>query len=79
MPRSARTRGAASVRVTLYYQSIPPYYLKQRFTRAGGPETKRLGYFTSHLNVRGTPVEGWKLLVKCAARGLEEASSRPCA
>ncbi|MBA3242241.1 MAG: hypothetical protein H0T60_13515, partial [Acidobacteria bacterium] len=78
VPLSARTRGAASVRVTLYYQSIPPYYLKQRFTRADGPATKRLGYFTSHLNVKGTPIEGWKLLVRCAARGLGEGGSRAC-
>lgn len=66
------------MRVALYYQSIPPYYLKERFRWADGPETQRLGYFASHLNVKSTPVEGWKLLVKCATRGLAEAQSRPC-
>jgi hypothetical protein len=78
VPLDARTRGAATVRVALYYQSIPPYYLKERFKWADGPETQRLGYFASHLNVKNTPVEDWKLLVKCATRGLSEARSRPC-
>ena len=47
----------------LYYQSIPPYYLQQRFTTASGPNTQRLHYLTSHLNVDGTHIENWKLAV----------------
>jgi Cytochrome P460 len=50
------------VQATLYYQTIPPYYLYQRFTAApGGDATKRLYYLTSNLNLTGTPVKNWKL------------------
>jgi len=45
-----------NVKVTLYDQSIPPFYLQQRFRDANrGPakkaEIERLYYLTSHLNV----------------------------
>ncbi|HZI18638.1 MAG TPA: cytochrome P460 family protein [Pyrinomonadaceae bacterium] len=58
------------VRATLYYQSIPPYYLADRFRNApDGPATRRLYFLTSNLNTKGTPIEGWKLkLVSAAAR-----------
>jgi hypothetical protein len=36
-----RARGAASVSVTLNYQAIPPFYLRDRFTSAS--ESKRKG------------------------------------
>ncbi|HSB12640.1 MAG TPA: cytochrome P460 family protein [Blastocatellia bacterium] len=52
------------VKATLYYQSIPPYYLTQRFEGApNAPGTQRLFYLTSRLNVKGTPIENWKLMV----------------
>jgi hypothetical protein len=52
------------VQATLYYQTIPPYYLNQRFTAApNGDATKRLYYLTSNLNLSGTPVKDWKLPV----------------
>ncbi|HOY05358.1 MAG TPA: hypothetical protein PLO67_08150, partial [Saprospiraceae bacterium] len=56
--------------VTMYYQSIPPYYLQQRFVTAPfGPATQRLYYLTSHLNTTGTAIEDWKLpLVTMATR-----------
>ena len=59
-----------SVQVTMYYQSIPPYYLQQRFVTAPfGPATQRLYYLTSHLNTTGTAIEDWKLpLVTMATR-----------
>ncbi|GIW09496.1 MAG: hypothetical protein KatS3mg061_0553 [Dehalococcoidia bacterium] len=50
--------GAARVEVRLHYQSIPPYYLRDRF-RTQGPETARLAYITSRLNLKGSPIEGW--------------------
>ncbi len=54
-----------SVRATLYYQSIPPYYLQQRFEDVPeGPEgdaRRRLYYLASNLHVRGTSIEDWKL------------------
>lgn len=61
------------VRATLYSQSIPPYYLQQRFTDAtAGPahknEIQRLYYLTSHLNTgQGVPIENWKLPLVTAA------------
>ena len=63
------------VQVTLYYQSIPPFYLQQRFQDASvGPgnrdDINRLFYLTSHLNLNdakseaGDPVlQGWKLMI----------------
>jgi hypothetical protein len=52
-----------SVRATLYYQIIPPYYLQQRFTGGKGEATKRLYYLTSNLNLRGTALDGWKIRI----------------
>ncbi|HEV7766546.1 MAG TPA: cytochrome P460 family protein [Thermoanaerobaculia bacterium] len=52
-----------SVRATLYYQIIPPYYLQQRFAGSNGAATKRLYYLTSNLNLKDTPLEGWKVRV----------------
>jgi hypothetical protein len=52
------------VKATLYYQSIPPYYLMQRFEQAPtGDGTRRLYYLTSNLKVKGTPIENWKLFI----------------
>lgn len=42
-------------------QSIPPYYLMQRFEGApNAPGTQRLFYLTSRLNPDGTHIEDWK-------------------
>ena len=51
------------LRATLYYQSMPPYYLLNRFrTAPNGDATRRLYYLTSNLtsnlNPAGTAVEG---------------------
>ncbi len=78
IPLTERTRGAVAVMAVLYYQSIPPYYLRDRFTIGKGPETKRLAYITSHLTVQGTPLEDWKLSLVCAVRGLSDTASAPC-
>src|SRR6185436_13405923 len=40
IPFNARSESIVAVRVTLNYQSIPPYYLKQRFAIGRGPETQ---------------------------------------
>jgi hypothetical protein len=62
-------------RAELYNQSIPPFYLQQRFQDASrGPgrkeDTQRLYYLTAHLNLddatneQGEPVlKGWKLRI----------------
>lgn len=52
----------ASVRVTLYYQAIPPFYLQDRFcTTPTKPDTGRLFFLAGHANLEGTRAEGWKL------------------
>lgn len=57
-------RSKLTVKARLYYQSIPPYYLMQRFEQApNAPGTQRLFYLTSRLNPRGTYIENWKLLI----------------
>jgi hypothetical protein len=72
----------ARVQVTLYSQSIPPFYLQQRFNDAHrGPaaqdDIQRLYYMTSHLNVDGAtdeagerPMQDWKLIIARASRDL---------
>lgn len=51
-----------SVRATLYSQSIPPSWLHQRFSTApDGLATRRLYYMASRLDLKGTPMENWKL------------------
>ncbi len=57
----------ARIQARLYSQSIPPYYLQQRFADASvGPaaqdQIRRLYYLTSHLNAgRETRIAGWKV------------------
>ena len=59
-----------TVVATLYYQSIPPAYLQDRFTTVQGKDTRRLHYLTSHLNQAGTHIEKWKLLVDSQRRSI---------
>jgi len=64
VPLHGREAKDLLVTATLYYQTIPPYYLKMRFDQAAEyPATKRLYYLTSNLKTSGTPIEGWKLLI----------------
>src|SRR5882672_3785570 len=78
IPLNDQTRGAVSVRVTLNYQAIPPYYLKDRLTIGKGAETERLAYLASHLTVAGTPIENWKLRLVCTTRKLDDTKSSAC-
>ena len=78
IPLTDQTRAIVAVRVSLNYQAIPPYYLKDRFTIAKGPETQRLAYLSSHLSLGGTPIENWKLTVACGTRGFDDQESRTC-
>jgi hypothetical protein len=56
------------IRATLYYQAISPYFLRRLFeTAPDGPATRRLHYLCSHVNLRGTPIENWKLRIASAA------------
>lgn len=52
-----------SVQARLFYQSIPPYFLNDRFTASRGPATERLYYLTSNVNLAGTQMEGWKIAI----------------
>jgi hypothetical protein len=64
-----------SVRATLYYQALPPYYLANLFgTAADGPATRRLHSLIGHLDLKGTPIEGWKLKLTSATA---EVGKRP--
>jgi hypothetical protein len=55
---------AAAVNATLYYQSIPPYYLRQRSEEGHGPDTARLITFTNQLNTSQYPeIANWKLKI----------------
>lgn len=61
-----------TVSVALYHQSIPPYYLKQRFeTAPQGPATQRLYYLASHLKTKGKLIEDWKLRIQGDSRTLQ--------
>ncbi len=75
---------AHSVEVTLYNQSIPPFYLQQRFRDANvGPaesdEIKRLYYLTSHTNLNDTVdsdgrqvIKDWKFYITSASEILDQ-------
>jgi hypothetical protein len=68
LPRGIDT-SRLTVKATLYYQSIPPYYLMQRFEQAPNAEgTKRLFYLTSRLKTKGTHIENWRLKIASAQR-----------
>ena len=55
---------AVAVNATLYYQSIPPYYLRQRAEEGHGPDTARLITFTNQLNTSQYPeIANWKLKI----------------
>lgn len=74
------TLDAISVTAQLYYQAMPPYYLRQRFEQApDGPATQRLYYLTSGLDVTKTPFPGWKLLVAQATAEGAAPSAPPLA
>ncbi|HEV3122638.1 MAG TPA: cytochrome P460 family protein, partial [Isosphaeraceae bacterium] len=47
------------VMARLYYQSLPPSYLKMRFETAKGDATQRLHYLTSHLSLQNTRMKDW--------------------
>jgi len=70
IPLNRKTAKAASVRATLYYQSIPPYYLFERATDARGTDTNRLVRFTREIKLDGTPVKNWKLPIASAQQQL---------
>jgi hypothetical protein len=53
-----------AVQATIYYQSIPPYYLRQRSRDGRGSDTARLVKFASLLRVDKYPeIADWKLTI----------------
>ncbi len=69
IPLSALAARNVTIKATLYYQSIPPYFLNDRFTQApNAPATQRLFYLTSNLQTKGTPIENWKFQITSASQ-----------
>jgi hypothetical protein len=57
-------RDKLSIRATLYYQAIPPYFLHALFTTSpDGPATQRLHFLCSNMKLAGTAIEDWKLQI----------------
>jgi hypothetical protein len=57
-----------TVTATLWSQTIPPYYLRDRFTGANGDATKRLKYLTTNVKLADTKLQNWKVFVASATR-----------
>jgi hypothetical protein len=60
---------AVRVQATLYYQSLPSYYLQDRF-KTPGPNGQRLEYLAGHLDLSETPLKDWKLRIAGAEAGV---------
>ncbi len=81
VPLSA-IEGWTRVRARLYYQTIPPYYLRDRFQTAlpanqrfpKERDMNRLIHMASRLNLDGSPAENWSLAVAAPA---EKARGAP--
>jgi mono/diheme cytochrome c family protein len=71
VPLAGKVGNAAVLRATLYYQSIPPYYLRDRSQDAKGVDTQRLQFFARNLNVKGTPVDGWRLAIATVSANVQ--------
>ncbi len=53
-----------SVKASLYYQALPPYYLQNLYATApNGQATKRLYAIASRLNLKNSPIADWKLKI----------------
>ena len=58
--------GPVKVTARLHYQSIPPRYLRDRFSSAQGEATQRLFYITSRLKTEATAIQNWRLTIASA-------------
>jgi cytochrome c553 len=75
VPLDPRITRPVTVTATIYYQTIPPYYLEQRFANAPqGTFTKSLKYYVDNMDtnfvdsrwsllLREAPIKNWKLMV----------------
>lgn len=83
VPFKLRTTQPITVTATLYYQTIPPYYLEQRYNGAPmGTVTKSLKYYVENLNVNRVdpdwklllneaPVKDWKLMIATRSKTIK--------
>ena len=53
----------AQIRVQLFYQATPPFYLQDRFCTAKGTDKDRLSFIVSRMNLDGTAAQDWKLQI----------------
>ena len=51
------------ISATLYYQSLPPYFLEELAKNPDGEATQRLLFLLDRLNLKGTAIENWKLKI----------------
>jgi len=75
VPLDPRNTAPVTVSATIYYQTIPPYYLEQRYANApDGQFTRSLKYYATNLNVNyidprwrlflnEAPIKDWKLFI----------------
>jgi hypothetical protein len=61
IPLAELPAAPAFVQATLYFQSIPPFYLQDRFCTSRSADTERLYYMAGHLDTSQPPVQDWKL------------------
>lgn len=70
MPANIAAR-AKLVRAVLNYQSIPPYYLKDRFDIGGNnPATAQLRALVTNVDYTKTAAKGWKVPVASVTRAI---------
>lgn len=82
IPLSMKLTQPVTVTATIYYQTIPPYYLRQRFTGAPqGVFTQSLKYYVDQLDtskifddwkplLNEAPIKDWKLRITSATKTL---------
>jgi hypothetical protein len=61
LPRNV-DRSHLKIVARLYYQSFAPYYLDAR-TNGNGPAALRLAAIVRNLDLQGTALSGWRLLI----------------
>ncbi len=71
VPLSGLTAKVASVKATLYYQTIPPYYQWQRANDATGVDTGRLIRFRTQLAVSQTAIPNWALPITTVSASVQ--------
>jgi hypothetical protein len=59
-----------TVTATLYYQALPPYYLRDRIQLINQPASRNLYYFIHQLKLDDTAMKNWKLEIRSDSRSL---------